>query len=410
MKTKKIPSRALRFNAGLEFLKPTALGAPASAGELADVALSSTAPAPPAPVKLVALSGEIVNHWWFGPCIHDLAGMTPAAAKLPLDYCHDCDEVIGFSDKQDVATGQLVMSGKLVPFTADDRASEVIYKGSPEVGVPYQASIYFDPCSVVIEEVPAGMSTQVNGKDMPGPLTVFRQWQLRGAAVCPYGMDSKTETQFSAKEQDEVEVKVKGEQAAEAAAEAPAEAASEVPAEVKPEEKSATEQAAEEVKTEVAPEAEAKTEEKPAESAVAPTELAADVASLSAGLKSRNENVQQVPSGKDFLTAFGAQGGVWFAEGKTFDEARTLFTKSLQDQVAELTGKLAAKDKAHADEVTALKKTNAEQAALLAANRGEASPMTFTSAEETAAPKEVGVNNLPEGMAKFAASIKIPRS
>lgn len=394
MKTKKIPSRALRFNAGLEFIKPTSI-----VGELAEKTLTGGGgqPPSPAPVKLVALSGEIVNHWWFGPCIHDLAGMTTAAAKLPLDYCHDCDEVIGFSDAQDVSTGQLVMSGKLVPFTADDRASEVIYKGSPDVGVPYQASIYFDPCSVVLEEVPTGMSTQVNGKELPGPLTVFRQWQLRGAAVCPYGMDSHTETQFAAKEQSEVEIKVKGEQAAEVAAETPAEVAPEVPAEVKPEEKPVTEQTVEEPKVDPVPE----TEEKPATPAVAPTELSAEVPA---------PIVPPAPTGKEFLTAFGAQGGVWFAEGKTFDEARTLFTKSLQDQIGELTGQLAAKDKAHADQIAALKKTNAEQAALLAANRGEQSPMTFTSAEETVTPKVVKLQTLPDGSAKFAANIKMPRS
>lgn len=379
MKLKKVPARALRFNAGLEITQPTALAAGEGGSGL-----------PAAPVKLVALSGEIVNHWWFGPVIHDLAGMTPAADKLPLDYCHFCDEVIGFSDKQDVTSGQLVMSGQLVPFTAEDRASEVLFKGKS--GVPYQASIYFDPGEMVIEEVPAGMSTQVNGKELPGPLTVFRQWKLRGAAVCPYGMDSHTETQFSANDQKEVEIKCKGEQTAEAAAE-PTEVAPEATAESNPDEKPATELAPEETKPEVPTEVEEK-------SATPPTELAAEPDPI----------VPPVHAGKDFLTAFGAQGGVWFAEGKSFDEARTLFTKSLQDKVGELTGQIAAKDKSHADQVAALKKTNAEQAALLAANRGEASPMTFTSAEEKAPPKESKVNSLPDGMAKFAANIKMPRS
>ena len=376
MKLKKVPSRALRFSAGLEITQPTAL----AAGESGDMAGGL----PAAPVKLVALSGEIVNHWWFGPVIHDLAGMTPAAAKLPLDYCHFCDEVIGFSDQQDVTSGQLVMSGQLVPFTAEDRASEVIFKGKS--GVPYQASIYFDPGAMVIEEVPAGMSTQVNGKELPGPLTVFRQWQLRGAAVCPYGMDSHTETQFSVNDQKEVEIQCKGEQAAEVP-ETPAEVAP-VPAEVKPEETPVTELAAEEVKPEATPEVTPEVEVTPAE--VPPTtELTAEKPIL-----------PPASSGKQFLEAFGDKGGVWFAEGKTFDEARTLFTKSLQDQIGELTG-----------QVSALKKTNAEQAALLTANRGETSPMTFSSAEETTAPKaSAPISTLPEGSAKFAANIKMPRS
>lgn len=367
MKTKKIPSRALRFNAALEVTKM-------AVGEVTEGAPSSKGLAT-VPVTLVALSGEIVQHWWFGPVIHDLAGMTPAATKLPLDYCHFCDEVVGFSDKQDVTSGQLVMSGQLVPFTDTDRASEIIHKWHN--GVPYQASIYFDPGQLVIEEVPAGMSTAVNGKDLPGPLTVFRQWQLRGAAVCPYGMDSHTETKLSGSpELGEVEVQCKGEQAVEV--EKPAEVAPEVPAEVVPEVKPETELATEaEVKPEVVPEV--TPEVTPI---VPPTELSDKPIAP----------VVPAPNGKQFLEAFGDVGGKWFAEGKSFDEAQTLFTNSLKDQV------------------TALKKTNAEQAALLTANRGEQSPMTFSSAEETVVPKSKTVNVMPDGMAKFAANIKMPRS
>jgi hypothetical protein len=39
------------------------------------------------------------------------------------------------------------------------------------------------------------------------------------------------------------------------------------------------------------------------------------------------------PSGQQFLDEFGSLGGVWFAEGKTYDEARTLYTAHLKAQL-----------------------------------------------------------------------------
>jgi hypothetical protein len=41
------------------------------------------------------------------------------------------------------------------------------------------------------------MSAKVNGYTQPGPATIFRQWKLRGVAVCPYGYDKNTSTRLS---------------------------------------------------------------------------------------------------------------------------------------------------------------------------------------------------------------------
>ena len=43
-----------------------------------------------------------------------------------------------------------------------------------------------------------------------------------------------------------------------------------------------------------------------------------------------------VPDGQQFLDAFGDQGGVWFAEGKSFDDARELYVAGLESEVAKL--------------------------------------------------------------------------
>lgn len=63
-------------------------------------------------------------------------------------------------------------------------------------------------------------------------------------------------------------------------------------------------------------------------------------------------------TGQDFLDAFGDQGGVWFAQGKDFDEAMKLHVKAQADRIADLESKLAA------------------------VPRGEESPVTFTATED----------------------------
>ena len=43
--------------------------------------------------------------------------------------------------------------------------------------------------------------------------------------------------------------------------------------------------------------------------------------------------------GQAYLDAFGPQGGVWFAQGKSLAECHTLFAKSLAEQVTKLEAK-----------------------------------------------------------------------
>ncbi len=144
-----------------------------------------------APITLVARSGEAVCHWYWGNVVHDLGGMTVAKPRIPLDYCHDDDEVIGYANKFDTSTGELVATGALIPYSPDpdDKATEIIYKA--QEGVPYEASILFDG-PLVVEVVSENATTFVNGEQMSGPITVIRQWTLRGIAVCPYGNDPNT--------------------------------------------------------------------------------------------------------------------------------------------------------------------------------------------------------------------------
>ena len=361
--TRQVPLAALRFAADLEM---------GDDGEGAKTV----------PIKIKARGAQAVDHWYFGRMVHDLAGMSLSKPRLAIDYCHREDEVMGFANKFDTEGG-LVASGALTPFQEKDRASEVIFKS--QQGVPYEASIFFDPAELVLEEVPQGLSVPVNGLQFAGPGVVARRWTLRGLAVCPYGQDKNTAVEFSSG-QHATEVAVvftqteqpKSEPAAPATVE-PAKDAEAAQEEVtqaanpqaqepakKPDEKSEQEQAG--TPTEVQPPAGA-----------APVEVAPSAAQ----------------NGPAFLSAFGDQGGVWFAQGKTFAECQTLFQQQLQTDRERLT------------------KENEQLRTQLAAVRGEREPVSFGGEADIAVLNEPTAKQkaaLGSGLAKFAANITLPKA
>jgi hypothetical protein len=145
-----------------------------------------------APVRLVARSGKPIFHWFWGNVVHDLAGMHLHKPRVTIDYVHDDKEVVGYLNRFDSTSGDLVTSGALVPFKDSDRATEIIHK--MKAGVPYEASINFGGDGIKIEDVPDGMVAQVNGYQFSGPGIIVREWPLRGVAICPYGADANTES------------------------------------------------------------------------------------------------------------------------------------------------------------------------------------------------------------------------
>jgi hypothetical protein len=113
-------------------------------------------------------------------------------SRVPIDYVHDSKEVIGYLNKFDTSTGDLVTSGALVPFKESDRATEIVHK--VKAGVPYEASINFGGDGLKVQEIPDGEECMVNGAKFSGPGIVIREWPLRGVAICPYGADMNTES------------------------------------------------------------------------------------------------------------------------------------------------------------------------------------------------------------------------
>jgi hypothetical protein len=231
-----------------------------------------------APIRLVARAGKPIEHWYFGKVVHDFDGMRHKN-RIPVDYVHSEDEVIGYVNKFDASSGDLQLSGALVPFKDSDRATEIIYKN--RLGVPYEASIDFRD-SMVMEELRAGQFAEVNGNRVDGPAVIIREWTLRGVAVCPYGADPNTSSQLSSAEKFTVSVKKEEQMSEQATAEA--------------------------------------------------------VEAVEAKVEQQQTASEEVSPGKRYVEAFGEKGAVWFVEGKSFEEAAALHSKCQAEEIAKLKG------------------------------------------------------------------------
>lgn len=167
-------------------------------------------------VTVQARTPGVVNHWYWGRMVHDMSGCRHKD-KLPMDYRHDIDGIIGYFDAITADNSGLSASGLIQSLDANDRANEIIRRGRK--GQPYEASIYWDENNHVLEWLDEGWVAEVNGQQVEGPLVIAREWTLRGIAITPYGVDPTTNTQFSAERS--VTVPVRLNQAKDAMSKAP---------------------------------------------------------------------------------------------------------------------------------------------------------------------------------------------
>ncbi|MEM1061861.1 MAG: hypothetical protein AAGJ97_05970 [Planctomycetota bacterium] len=149
-------------------------------------------------VRLLARTGDPVEHWYWGQIVHDFDGMVHADS-IVLDWCHDDDDILGYADGFELADGELWLAGKLLHNRDGDRVSWLT-KNVPR-GVPMQASITarYDVAGDTppMEFIPEDVSTEVNGREVAGPALIARRWRLIGTAICPHGRDGNTRTELS---------------------------------------------------------------------------------------------------------------------------------------------------------------------------------------------------------------------
>ena len=289
-----------------------------------------------APFSMVARSGLPINHHFWGPIVHDNNG-AQHKKRIPIDFNHDVNEIIGFGNKIGInENGDLQISGFLTPYKDSDRATEILAKS--EMGVPWEASINFAG-DMVLEKVAEGDTVEVNGHEFEGPMTVVREWQLRGVAVCPYGYDSSTSTQFSNESQISITYVEKDETMSEELKSEELEVAAEEKVEEleapidelkaddkemeDKEEKEEEELSSEDSEESVEEDKDA--EDKDELSVEAPAEAPAELSN----------------PGDAYMQLFGEQvGALYFAKGVSLEDAKNLEIERLQKEVAELSARV----------------------------------------------------------------------
>lgn len=317
----------------------------------ADVSVGDNgANAKSAPVKIVARTSDPVDIPGFGKIVHDFATMSHKP-RIPLDYCHEYQESIGYLNKFAQQDGNLVCDGAIVPYK-DDKGAEVLHKMSQ--GVPYEASIETGD-DITLEPVEAGENVVVNNRQYTGPLYVVRDWGLKAVAVAKFGRDSGTSTDLTAltEKNRKVSIKylVKGEsmentQKAVEAAEVKAVEATKLT----------------EVKSdgEATKAVEPETVEAKVEAVVAPAVEQARPAATPLAVEAKSDEKSERVELKRYMATFGdLHGAKFYAEGMSFENALVAHAKSLSDENADLKKRLAAID------------------------RGEAKPVKFSAADDS---------------------------
>ncbi|TWU12864.1 hypothetical protein CA54_16900 [Symmachiella macrocystis] len=277
------------------------------------------------PVELLARTSEPVDHYYWGRVVHDFAGMKLSKPQLLLDWCHYSDEVLGFLDRFEVRPEGLYCSGEIVPYLDRDKATEIVFKSA--AGVPYESSINFNGSGIKVEEIGPGESVQVNGREFVGPGAVIREWPLRGVAICPYGADQNTAAEFADGGADVLIEYLENDGGPIVAKENETAGAVEDETVTEPETDASSGGDVKEVTGEFAG----------GDVGDVTGEVAPAVVPAAAGELSTE--------GGRFLEAFGDRGGVWFAQGLSFDAAQAKYFGEMRAENEKLTKRLAALDR-----------------------------------------------------------------
>lgn len=145
--------------------------------------------------SIVAYTGEPMNIWpWDHPVVIDLATLDLSQQRIPALYDHyaHIDHVVGQVETLEVGPAGLVASGFFTPSSGEDQAYDYCAKvlAKADGGYQWQASVGGNPATV--DEVKAGETIKVNGRDYTGPCSVARGVQLREISFVVLGGDRRT--------------------------------------------------------------------------------------------------------------------------------------------------------------------------------------------------------------------------
>jgi len=134
-------------------------------------------------VEGVGYSGAVLDHWYWGAVVFDLAS-TKLSDSVPLLINHDPDQRAG-SGRIFVDDNALKLTGSLL---SNDHGASVA--SDSDEGFPWQMSVYIEPG--VVTEISKNSSLTINGVNVDGPTTVFSNNSIREVSFCPCGVDANT--------------------------------------------------------------------------------------------------------------------------------------------------------------------------------------------------------------------------
>ena len=140
-------------------------------------------------VHLKARSKMACTHFWWGDFVHVFSTMS-MPPRIAIDDSHG--QEIGYGRPYLTEYG-LEIDATIIPNAENTAhpANRVIYNLSN--GIPQQASIDFTG-TFDLDFLAENQLAEVNGIQMHGPLTIFRNWSLRACAICKEGVDASSET------------------------------------------------------------------------------------------------------------------------------------------------------------------------------------------------------------------------
>src|SRR5699024_4424486 len=198
-------------------------------------------------------------------------------------------------------------------------------------------SINFAGDDVQIEEIGENQVAQVNGYEFTGPGIIIRKWPLRGVALCLYGQDSNTKSEFTSQRKVSVGVfnNSKHEEKIMSEKDEKTKVSDQVEAKVDDQIQTETAEAETGELAQASEAVEAKTE----------SEVVDDSSKQLSETDDSKDQTAKAP-GQEFMEQFGEQAGaVYFAKGLSMEEAMKQHFAKQNEKIADLEARLKAADR-----------------------------------------------------------------
>lgn len=135
--------------------------------------------------SMLAYTGNVIQSPW-GPIVLDVQGMQIANQNTPILFQHNPESIAGYSTRIDKPEDKsLVIEGVLCSTPEGRKIADL-----SDEGFPWQASVGLQVLSWKFVDV--GVTVNVNGRDIPGPVDVAVKSVLRESSFTPMGVDSGT--------------------------------------------------------------------------------------------------------------------------------------------------------------------------------------------------------------------------